>query len=98
MSNGAGAGVYGGAAGAYVAMINAIRASGAIVEVEPNEFMDILMRGEDPLVVFSPAKWFVKNKYMTSYKGLFFYTKTATLLTLPTQIEIVQSKKIWIPG
>jgi hypothetical protein len=93
-----GTGVYGGAAGAYVAMINAIKASGAIVEVEPNEFMEILIRAEEPLVVFSRAKWFVKNKYMTSYKGLFFYTKTATLLPLPEEIEIVQSKKIWIPG
>jgi len=98
MSNGANVGVYGGAAAAYAAMINAIKASGAIVQVEPNDFMELLHHAEDPLVVYAPAKLFVKHKYMTSHKGLCFYTKTATLLNLPQQTEIVQAKKIWIPG
>ena len=96
MTGAAGAG--GATAAAYAAMANAIKASGAIVHVEPNDFMEILIRAEEPLVVFSPAKWLVKNKYMTSYKGLFFYTKTATPLPLPAEIEIVQAKKIWIPA
>lgn len=96
MSNGAA--VYGGAAGAYVAMANAIKASGAIVQVEPNDFMTILQKHESPLVVFSQATIFSKNQYMTSYKGLFFYTKSSTPLTLPMDIEIVKAKKIWIPN
>ena len=85
-------------AAAYVAMTNAIKASGAIIHVEPNDFMDILNRSEEPLVVYSPAGFFAKHKYMTSYRGLFFYTQTATPLTLSTQIELIQAKKIWIPA
>ena len=81
-----------------MAMMNAIKASGAIIHVEPNDFMDILARAEAPLVVFAPARWFAKNRYMTSYKGLFFYTQTETPLMLSTQIELIQAKKIWIPS
>lgn len=86
-----------GGAAAYAAMINAVRASGAIVEVGPNDFLEILSRSESPIVVNSPAGMFAKHKYMTSYKGLFFYTKSATPLILPTDIELVHAKKIWIP-
>lgn len=87
-----------GAAAAYQAMANAIKASGAIVEVEPNDFLEIVYRAESPLVVYSPAGFFAKHKYITSYKGLCFYTKTATPLSLPTQIELIAAKRIWIPG
>jgi hypothetical protein len=87
-----------GGAAAYAAMVNAIKASGAIIQVEPNDFMDMLARNPDPLVVFSPAGMFSKNQYLTAYKGLFFYTKNPTPLALPTNIELVQAKKIWIPN
>lgn len=86
-------------AAAYTAVIGkAIKASGAIVRVEPNDFLEILHRQESPLVVFSEARTLSKNKYITSYKGLYFYTKSPTLLTLPPETEIIQAKKIWIPG
>lgn len=88
----------GGAAAAHAAMVNAIRASGAIIQVEPNDFLDILARNQDPLVVFSPSGFLTKNQYITSYKGLFFHTKAPIPLTLPVDIELVQVKRIWIPG
>jgi len=68
-----------GAAGATVAaaaMANAIKAMGAIVVVEPQVFLDILQRTEKPLVVHSPAGFMTKYKYLTSYKGLTFFTKS----------------------
>lgn len=86
------------AAAAQAAVANAIKATGAIVHVEPNEFVDFLQRNEAPLVVYSPAGMFRKNQYLTAYKGLIFYTKTATPLVLSTDIELVQAKKIWIPS
>ena len=85
------------AAAAYTAMVNAIKASGAIIQLEPNDFLDILARNQDPLVVFSPSGFLTKNQYITSYKGLFFYTKAAIPLTLPAYVELVQAKKIWVP-
>jgi len=96
MSNGATAG--GAAAAAVVA--NATKASGAIVKLEPMEFIKILNRADKPLVVYAYSKIFfsVKHRYLTSYKGLFFYTSSSSPLAIPGRIETVVAKNIWIPG
>jgi len=46
-------GTYGafGAAGAAAAINEAIKASGAIVQVEPQQFLSLLSKTESPLVV-----------------------------------------------
>jgi hypothetical protein len=75
----------------------AIKASGVVVRVELNAFMAILPKTDRPLVVFSPAGMFTRNKYLTSYKGLCFYTKLATELSLPPGVEVVQAKGISVP-
>ncbi|MEN8127183.1 MAG: hypothetical protein ABFR90_05170 [Planctomycetota bacterium] len=96
MTNGA---VTGGAVvAAQAAIANAIKASGAIIHVEPNEFLNLLQRNGDPLVVLSQAGMFRKNQYLTAYKGLIFYTKAATPLILSSNVELIQAKKIWIPS
>lgn len=93
MSNGA---VAGGAAAAAIAQ--AIKASGAIVSVESTDFMTILEKVERPLVVCSESKFFsTKYHYLTAYKGLIFYTKSAMPLMLRPSAEIISAKKIWIP-
>ena len=86
----------GGAAGAAAAA-NAIRAIGSIVIVEPNEFISILEKNEKPIVVHSPSSFMTKHKYITSYKGLVFFTKSSTELIIPSFVEIVEAKKILIP-
>ena len=97
MTNGAAAGGAAGAAAAAIAQ--AIKASGAIVRVEPNDFMEILRRSERPLVVCSQSKFIsTKYHYLTAYKGLIFYTKTETALALRLETEIITAKKIWIPA
>jgi hypothetical protein len=97
MTNGAVAASSGGAAAAAIA--NAIRASGAIVRVESRDFEAILARAEAPLVVTAQGGVFTKNyQYLTSYRGLIFFTKTQTPLILPPRIEVVIANKIWIPG
>jgi hypothetical protein len=35
--------------------------------------------------------------YLTSYKGLAFYTKSSQKLALPNNVELVVSKGIWMP-
>lgn len=35
--------------------------------------------------------------YLTSYKGLAFFTKSSTPLNLSGDIELVLAQKIWIP-
>jgi len=99
MSNGAVA-VAGAAAGAAAAaaFAQAIKASGSIVKVAPIEFERILARQHDLLVVTAPGGFFsTKHHYLTSYKGLAFFTKSATPLNLPSGIELVVAKEIWVP-
>jgi len=94
MTNGA---VAGGAAGAAV-IAQAIKASGAIVKVEPMDFLTLLERAENPLLVYSESRFFSTSyQYLLGYKGLVFYTKSRTPLDLPRNIEIVTARKIWIP-
>lgn len=94
--------VYGGggaAAGAAAAAIaNAIKASGAIIRVEPDEFQKILSRVDEPLVVRAEGGWRTKNyQYLTAYKGLIFHTKSPSELSLPSRVEMISANKIWIP-
>jgi len=97
MTNGAAAG--GAAAAAAAAIANAIKASGAIINVESTDFMTILEKVDNPLVVCSESKFIsTKYHYLTSYKGFIFYTKSATPLILRPSAEIIHAKKIWIPG
>ena len=96
MSGGAAAGA---AAAAAAAVAQAIKASGAIVQVEPESFLEILGRQEEPLVVHATGGFFTTNyQYLSSYKGLIFYTKSAYPLSLPRGAELMPAKKIWIPG
>ena len=83
---------------AQTATANAIKASGAIVHIEPQDFDAILRKSEAPLVVRSEGGFFSrKYHYLTSYKGLIFYTKTQTPLPLSPRVELVIARKIWIP-
>ena len=94
MTNGATAGA---AASAVAATANAIKASGAIVRVEPFEFLNILSKIEYPLVVCSLGGFLTSFKYLTSYKGLIFYAKSKEPLNIAEEIELIVAKKIWIP-
>ena len=93
------AGASAGAAAAAAAVAQAIKASGAIVSVEPEDFLRILRRQKEPLVVHATGGFFSTNYlYLSSYKGLAFFTKSPAPLSLPGDCEVVQAQKIWIPG
>lgn len=88
-----------GAAAAAAAIANAIKASGVVVRLEPDEFLKVLRRASDPLVVLSePSGWFGKYQYLFSYKGLAFYARSKTPVALPTGCEVITVEQIWIPG
>ncbi len=89
----------GGAAAAAIAaaIANAIKASGAIVRVEPADFIRILDRSQNPLVVCARG-FFGSYQYLTAYKGLAFYTRSPEAIPLPSDAEIVNAGRIWIPG
>ena len=86
------------AAARAAAIAKAIKASGAIVQVEPNDFLVILSKTNKPLVVLAEGGFLKTNyQYLTGYKGLVFFAKSSTPLQLPGDIELVVAKKIWIP-
>ena len=97
MTNGAiGAG---GAVAAAAAIANAIKASGVIVKIEEEDFEKILKKVENPLVVCAQGGFLsTKYQYLMAYKGLALYCKSDTQLTLPTSVETILAKKIWIPA
>ena len=97
MTNGAAVGAAGGA-GAAAAVANAIKASGAIVQVEPVDFLNILAGVESPLVVYSEAGFLRPYKYLTSYRGLCFYAKSKEPLNIRVQVELVRARSIWMPS
>jgi hypothetical protein len=85
------------AAGAAIA--KAIKASGVILRVKPEEFSKLLNRATDPLIVVAEGGLFSTNyQYLMSYKGLTFFTKSSTPLQLPSTAELVTADSIWMPG
>jgi len=95
MTNGA---VIAGGAAAAAEAANAIKASGAVVRMDPGDFETILRKMDSPLVVCAEGGVFSrKYHYLTSYKGLIFYTRTLTPLLLPPKVELIAARKIWVP-
>jgi len=88
-----------GAAAVAAAIAQAIKASGAIVRVSPDNFLAIVGRADRPLVVTAEGGVFsTRYDYLTAYKGLIFYAKSPSPLRLPGGTETIAAQKIWIPG
>lgn len=87
------------AAAAAAAMAQAIKASGAIVKVEPKDFLSILSRTQKPLVVVAKGGFIKAHfRYLFGYRDLVFFTKSPTPLLLSGDIDLISAKKIWIPN
>ena len=94
MSNGGA--VAGAAAGAIA---KAIKASGVVVQVSPEDFQSLLARAKDALVVHARGGLFwSKYRYLVSYKGLAFFTQSSEPILIPANIETILAGRIWIPG
>lgn len=90
-----------GAEAAVIAQMiaNAVKASGTVVRIEPDEFAKILKKIEAPLVVYAEGGMISTNyQYLVSYKGFAFYCKADDPIELPRKAEVVVTDKIWIPG
>jgi hypothetical protein len=76
----------------------AIKASGAIVSVNPDDFIYILSKTSRPLVITAVGGMFRQNyQYLTSYRSFIFFTKSATPIPLPADAELIAANKIWVP-
>lgn len=84
-------------------VINAVRACGPIVNVDPEGFIEIVGRSREhetnPLVVHSEGGWFSTHYcFLTNYKGLFFWTKSPFPMDFPVETELIRVKKICLPN
>ncbi len=87
------------AAAAIAAMMNAVKASGAIVRVEPGDFEALVHRmGEAFVLHESPRGMFQrKHRYLTSYRGFIFFAQSAEPIFLGKGVEELPVTKIWVP-
>jgi len=86
------------AAARAAAIAQAVRASGAIVSVNPDDFLYILSKASRPLVITATGGMFRANyQYLTSYKGFVFHAKSSTPLPLPADAELIAANRIWVP-
>ena len=85
-------------AAVQAAIANAIKATGVVVRLEPAEWLSILKRTDAPLVVVGRSGVFKKDyQYLTTYRGLAFFTKSPTAIMLPGRAEVIAAKSISIP-
>ena len=80
------------------AIAQAVKASGAIVSVNPDDFLYILSKTSRPLVITATGGMFKANyQYLTSYKAFVFHTKSDAPLPLQTDVELIAANRIWMP-
>lgn len=89
----------GAGAAAQAAIQQAIKASGAIVKIEPGDFSRLVGRMNDGLVIEHQGTLLFKSvfKYSTAYKGFIFYCRTSEKISIPTRLEKISSKHFWVP-
>ena len=88
----------GGGAAVAAAIANAIKASGAIVKLKEEDFIKIISRADNPVIVASKGGFLKKEfDYLAAYKGFIFYVRSKEELNLPGNPEIISAQQIWIP-
>ncbi len=76
----------------------ATAAAAAIVRVGPHDFVKLLSRQDEAVVVTARGGVFTPHyKYLMGYKGLVFFTRSPAPLTLSANVEVIVAEKIWIP-
>ncbi len=83
------------AGGLMAAAAQAMKVSGGVVRMKPDEFRKVLIRAAEPAVVIAQGGVFSTTyQYLTSYKGLVFFTKSKTPLDLPAGAEVIAADQI----
>jgi hypothetical protein len=91
-------GMNAGVATAAAVTRRALRASGVIIHVEGDEFLNIVSREPRLLVVHAAVGLLWQSyRYLTSYRGLAFYTNSPAPLSLPKGVEVIMARSIWVP-
>ena len=82
----------------HQASIQALKAFGSIVRIEPNVFLELLSLQEQPLVVQGSGGFLTSHyRYIMSYQGITFFAKSNKKLELPANAKIIETKKVFVP-
>jgi hypothetical protein len=88
----------GAVAAAAAAQANAIKSSGVIVRVPPPVFLAILEKQNEAMLVHAQGGFLQKHeRYLTSYKGLAFFTRSEQPLPIPEHVEQIEAAKLSLP-
>jgi hypothetical protein len=86
------------AAASAGAIIQATRAFGVIVRIDPADFLALVEQAPEPLVVHAPGGFFAAgHHYLASHRGIVFVVRTRQQLRLPHHCQVVEAKRIWLP-
>jgi hypothetical protein len=93
------AGAAAASSAAAAAVIQAVKASGVIVTVRPEDFLALLDLNDEPVTVHAMGGFFSRtHQYLTSYRGLAFFAQSPVSLPIPDHCQLIEAKKIWVPG
>ena len=84
------------AAGSYSNELPALGAMGFMVHVEPDVFLRLVSKADDPLVLHSRGGFMRKHRWALAHRGYLFWT--ATRDTMPMAVETVAVKRLWVPS
>jgi hypothetical protein len=76
----------------------ALKMNGAFIKLTPENFQNLLNRNEGLAVVTSSVTFFGTTfTYVTSYKGLIFFCKTKSQLSIAGRHETIQAESLSLP-
>ena len=76
----------------------AVKAIGVFVRVEPADFVRILNRQPESVVIHASGGLFRRlHHYTTSYKGFAFLVTCSEPLPLDRRVELFEAKALWTP-
>lgn len=83
----------------YAMQMQALRSFGIITHVSPEVLLEILNKQEKPLILESLGGFIFRKhyRYLTSYKGLAFFTKSHNPIAIPKTAEVINVKYLNIP-
>ncbi|MBS9385080.1 MAG: hypothetical protein HEQ24_12965 [Dolichospermum sp. BR01] len=69
------------------------RGTGVCIKLDA--FLNILAKGEEPLVIVTSEGYFTKiYKYVTAYKGFVFFTESLDKLEFGSNIEVIYAQSL----
>ena len=71
---------------------------GIVISVETDEFMRLMKQAGNALIIHQqPSWWQTYNRYLMSYRGMAFYTRSKEELSISKYAEVIAAKNFYVP-